>query len=300
MLDSGVVILDKPEGISSSQALARVKRIFQVETAGHTGTLDVLASGLLPICLNEATKFSQFLLEADKYYRVTARLGARTKTGDREGEIIEPKPTDHLTREKILDALEQFRGKISQVPPMYSALKHQGQPLYRLARRGIEVERKLRILHIRTLELLDFKKTEIILDVRCSKGTYIRSLVDDLGQAIGCGAYVLSLRRLGSGIFTEEQMVTFEQLAHTPERGQCIHPILSFLEHLPKIHLSDDDIKRLYFGQSIPTPNKQEKQEKSNEALCLFRESSNEFIGIGQISQEGVLSSKRLMKKENL
>lgn len=288
----GVLLLDKPSGLSSNQALQRVKKILSVKKAGHTGTLDILATGLLPICLGEATKFSQFLLDADKFYRVTAYLGKRTTTCDGEGEVVETKSILNVTDEKLARVLAQFRGEIVQIPSMYSAIKHQGKPLYQLARKGIEVERKPRKVVINELKIIDWKDHELTLDVRCSKGTYIRNLVDDIGQALGCGAYVLYLRRLETGPYRAEQMVTLEQLKEKAKQG--IHaisllPIPSIFPQLPKVVVSKQEAQQLHHGCNIwcQTPNV---------ALVQLIQEPDCFFGIGEVVQDGILKAKRLLQ----
>ncbi|OGT06361.1 MAG: tRNA pseudouridine(55) synthase TruB [Gammaproteobacteria bacterium GWF2_41_13] len=247
----GILILDKPIGMSSNQALQKVKWLFQAKKAGHTGSLDVLATGLLPICFGRSTKLSQSLLDSDKHYVAVAQLGGRTKTGDAEGDVIDRRPV-HVTDDQLQRVLEKFRGDIVQIPPMYSALKFHGKPLYQLARQGIEIERKPRTINIYSLNMISSTITPspmiklrddtfetagstvschpvgsnapsscdliagssncITLDVRCSKGTYIRTLVEDIGEALGCGAYTVALRRIGAGPFTAEQMITLPEL----------------------------------------------------------------------------------------
>ena len=192
---NGILVLDKPIGLSSNAALQEAKRLFYAKKAGHTGSLDPLATGVLPLCFGEATKFSQFLLDANKRYQATVTLGVATSTGDYEGEVIEEKAVDRFNDQELEAALDQFRGEISQIPSMYSALKVNGQPLYKLARQGIEIERKARQVTIFNLELLENPGVELVLDIHCSKGTYIRTLAEDLGKVLGCGAHVSSLRR---------------------------------------------------------------------------------------------------------
>lgn len=215
----GVLLLDKPIGISSNQALQKIKHLFQAKKAGHTGTLDVLASGLLIICFGKATKLASTLLNANKSYRVCAKLGIKTTTCDAEGKVLETKSTDKITRELIEEVLQKFRGEILQIPSMYSALKHQGTPLYKLARKGIEVKREPRKVNIYELKLLDWQKDLLKLEIVCSKGTYVRNLVDDIGASLGCGAYVTELRRLSVGKFQAEQMHTIDQLQQLFESG---------------------------------------------------------------------------------
>ena len=207
----GILLLDKPAGITSNDALQQVKRIYAAAKAGHTGALDPLATGMLPICLGEATKFSQFLLEADKRYRVVAKLGLRTDTSDADGEVVETRPVN-VTEAALAEALDGFRGTTQQIPSMYSALKYQGKPLYYYAREGIAVPRESRPIHVYELTLVRFEGDELELEIHCSKGTYIRTIVDDLGEILGCGAHVAVLRRLSVATYPSERMVTLEQL----------------------------------------------------------------------------------------
>ena len=199
---NGILLLDKPPTMSSNRALQTVKHLFAARKAGHTGSLDPLASGLLPVCFGEATKFCQYLLSADKTYLVTMRLGIRTDTGDTEGEVISERPVPEVTSAILEKIFDQFRGEIEQVPSMYSALKHQGQPLYKLARQGITVARESRRLTIFRLTVLNFTADSVQFELHCSKGTYVRTLVDDFGEVLGCGAHVTQLRRIGVGAFT--------------------------------------------------------------------------------------------------
>ncbi|MCK4609349.1 MAG: tRNA pseudouridine(55) synthase TruB, partial [Gammaproteobacteria bacterium] len=217
----GILLLDKPAGITSNDALQKVKRLYHARKAGHTGSLDPLASGMLPICLGQATKFSQFLLEADKSYRVIGKLGLKTATGDAEGDVIEERDASKVNAKQIEKILTQFRGTVEQIPSMYSAIKHKGQPLYKLARQGITVERKSRSVVIYELDFIGFEKGLLELEICCSKGTYIRTLVEDIGEVLGCGAHVVALRRLSCGSFLEEQMVTLPNLEElAAEQGQ--------------------------------------------------------------------------------
>ncbi|HET9679560.1 MAG TPA: tRNA pseudouridine(55) synthase TruB, partial [Gammaproteobacteria bacterium] len=258
---SGVLLLDKPLGISSNNALQQVKWIYQAKKAGHTGSLDPLASGLLPICLGEATKVSAYLLDADKHYQVECQLGSRTATGDTEGEVLETAPVPALSKKQINTVLTTFHGAISQIPPMYSALKHQGRRLYELARKGEEVERKPRELHISELSLLAQHGDKLRLDVRCSKGTYIRTLVEDIAVALGTVAHVTVLRRLGTGPYDEEQpMHTLASLRALEEAGDLaslddlLLPIDSAIQHWPEARLADDSAWYLQRGQSVLVP----------------------------------------------
>ena len=215
----GVVLLDKPRGLGSNQVLQIVKRLFRARKAGHTGSLDRLASGLLPICAGEATKLSGFLLNADKRYRAGIRLGVRTATGDAEGEVVDTRPVPRLCDEAVEAALERFRGPIEQIPPMHSALKHHGQRLYKLAHQGITVEREPRRIVIHRLVCRHWDQDRLDLDVDCSKGTYIRTLSEDIGEALGTTAHVDELRRVGSGPFGEDEMVSLEALQAAEQSG---------------------------------------------------------------------------------
>lgn len=216
---NGILLLDKPYEMSSNHALQAVKRIYFAQKAGHTGALDPLATGMLPICLGEGTKFSQFLLDTDKTYIVTAKLGVRTTTSDADGEIVAEKPVN-VSQEQLDIALDSFRGTTQQVPSMYSALKYQGQPLYKYAREGIEVPRVSRDITVYKLDLLRFVDDEVDLEIHVSKGTYIRTIIDDLGEMLGCGAHVADLRRVTVGSYPREKMVTIEQLETLLEQAQ--------------------------------------------------------------------------------
>ncbi|MBV0934221.1 tRNA pseudouridine(55) synthase TruB [Marinobacterium weihaiense] len=303
---SGLFLLDKPQGLSSNSALQRVKRLYGAAKAGHTGALDPLATGLLPICLGEATKFSQYLLDSDKRYLTTAKLGQRTDTCDAEGEVTEEKPVPQdLTREQIDALLEQhFSGEIEQVPPVYSALKLNGQPLYKLARQGVEVEVKPRQVRIHEIKLLALREDEVDLEVFCSKGTYIRSIVEDLGLLLGCGAHVSVLRRLQTGAFHADQMMTLEQLQSLAEPRQeetenSIHqrldalllPAWSPVAELPALELTPEEVERMRVGQRFRAANAGSLQGE----LRLFTAGQSDFMGIGEIGTDGVLRAKRLV-----
>ena len=250
---NGLVLLDKPLGLSSNQALQRVRRLFRAKKAGHTGALDPLASGMLPICFGESTRLAGLLLDADKIYLTTAQLGARSSTGDSEGELLDPRPVPTFGNEQIDEALRGFRGAIEQIPPMYSALKHQGQALYTLARQGKEVERKPRGVFIHRLDLIAQRPSQLDLEVHCSKGTYIRTLVEDLGERLGCGAYVRSLRRTWVSGFVGQTMYTLADLEamSEPELTQCLLPTEAGLSGLPEATLSADQTRRMLHGQSL-------------------------------------------------
>lgn len=291
----GVLILDKPDGLSSNQALQRAKRLFQAKKAGHTGSLDLKATGLLPICFGQATKFSQFLLDADKAYRVQAKLGQRTDSGDAEGEIIEEKPVE-VTEVQLLSVLKNFIGSIEQIPPMHSALKHKGQPLYKLARKGLSIKRKPRQVLVYGIALLDWSGDSFTLDVKCSKGTYIRTLIDDIGQALGCGAFVKSLRRLSAGPFKADQMLSLEKLETIKEQQgiealrERLLPVECLLEGIMRCDLNDELALKLRHGQKV-SPNDHEVPKE--ELVRVYVD--DHFIGLAETDAERVLKSKRIL-----
>lgn len=291
----GVLLLDKPQGLSSNQALQRVRHIYQADKAGHTGSLDPLATGLLPICLGEASKFTQYLLEADKVYRARIRLGERTATGDAEGEIIATAPVPELTLEQIERVLERFRGEIEQVPSMYSALKKDGRPLYELARKGIEVERPARRVHVFRLSLLHKREREWELEAHVSKGTYIRSLAEDIGKELGCGAHVVMLRRLALGPFHADSMISLERLDETSPSGiealdSLLLPAWAGLADWPRVSLSETAAHYLLHGQAVRVPG-----IPLQGSLILFRD-NGQFLGIGEVDDEGRVAPRRLIR----
>lgn len=293
---NGILLLDKPLEVSSNGILQRVRWLYQAQKAGHTGALDPMASGLLPICFGEATKFSQFLLDTDKTYLVSAKFGVRTTTSDAEGEVISEKPVS-FSLAVLEQALQQFRGDIMQVPTMYSALKYQGQPLYRYARQGIEVPREARPISIFRFDLLQFNQTEADFIVHCSKGTYIRTLIDDLGELLGCGAHVAKLHRTQVGPFTAAQMITPETLDALAE--QChqsgdfsamdalLLPMDAGISSMSRIDLTAAEQHRLQHGQSCQCA-------QQDIAAIKLHGPDGQFFGIGKIEQ-GVLSSRRLL-----
>ena len=294
----GILPLDKPAGAGSNRALQQVKRLYQAAKAGHTGSLDELATGLLPICLGEATKVSGYLLDADKYYRATCRLGIKTNTGDAEGEIVSEQAVPALDRDTIEAALARFRGEISQVPPMHSALKHQGKRLYELARQGIEVERKPRTVTIYAIELINTGADSIEIDVHCSKGTYIRTLAEDIGGVLGCGAHISALRRLGAGPFSAEQMVTMEQLEATLEEGglaaidALLLPVDSALAGHPAVELTATLAYYLCQGQAVLVPN------APTSGLLRLYDDEARFLGIGEVLDDGRIGPRRLLRTD--
>jgi tRNA pseudouridine55 synthase len=295
----GVVLLDKPIGITSNSALQKVRKIFNAEKAGHTGSLDPLATGVLPICFGQATKFSQLLLDANKVYIAKAKLGLVTDTGDTDGKILQDEECPNsITKNTILSALENFRGNIKQVPSMFSALKHNGVPLYKLAREGIVIEREARSIHIYELELQDYKESgEITLLVHCSKGTYIRSLVEDIGKTLGCGACVTALRRVKTGEFDIKRTHTIDEiisLAANDNHNDILQEVSSLVQNQHDIHLSDEHASILLKGQKLFLPS---LINKNNIDSLSFWHQSLGFLGIGTIADtsSGQVVSKRLM-----
>ena len=286
----GALLLDKPLGLSSNAALQKAKRLLDAEKAGHAGTLDPLASGLLLVLFGEATKFAGLLLDADKEYIASVRLGQRTATGDAEGPVLEDKPVN-VTRESLLAVLERFRGEIEQVPPMHSALKHQGTPLYRLARRGEEVARTPRRVRISQLELVGFEGTSLVLRVLCSKGTYIRVLAEDIGAALGCGAHLGGLRRTASGPFRIDQAATLETLEAMPmeARRQRLRSLPVLLDGLPRAELGAAEEARLRQGQALQISG-------LHPGLCAVVRPDGAVIGLGNADSEGALKALRLTR----
>lgn len=246
----GVLLLDKPLGLSSNDALQKAKWLLRAEKAGHTGTLDPLATGLLPLCFGAATKFSQLSLDADKRYLATLALGIRTTTGDAEGEVLERRDADHITAEQIAAACAAFTGEIEQMPPMYSALKHEGKALYEYARAGVEIERKSRRVTIHSIDIVGVQAGTVTLDVRCSKGTYIRTLAEDIGARLGVGASLAALRRTGSGGLTLDGSITLAALEALPEaqRAQLLTSPDRLLGDAPELHLDASEAARFLSG----------------------------------------------------
>ena len=291
---NGILLLDKPPGLTSNAALQVVKKMFAARKAGHTGSLDPLATGLLPLCFGEATKISGFLLDADKDYRVTCKFGERTTTGDAEGEVISQRPLDGLSEKQVRKAMENFVGDIEQIPPMYSALKHKGERLYKLARQGIEVEREARQVTIFELELLDFNAPLAELRVHCSKGTYVRTLVEDIGELLGCGAHVAGLRRVGLGPFDDPQMIDIETLETVAADGhyaldQLLLPLESGLAQWPHVRLTGDAAFYLRQGQPVLVPR------APTTGWVRLYEGESRFLGMGEILDDGRVAPRRLM-----
>ena len=293
---NGILVLDKPAGESSNRSLQRVKRLFNASKAGHTGSLDPLATGVLPLCFGEATKISQFLLDADKRYSTTIKLGIKTASGDSQSEVLKTSEVN-LDKKQVEDSLEMFRGEIRQIPSMYSALKHKGVPLYKLARKGEEVERKERVVTVYSLNLLDFRGDEIDLEVHCSKGTYIRMIADDLGDQLEVGGHVTVLRRLQSGPFTLAQSVTMEQLeaaAQGTDPGILDQYLIEAdfaVEHLEKVDLPTITADFVRQGQAVIA-----RGLPTSGTVRLY--DNGQFIGIGKILDDGRVAPVRLIKTD--
>ena len=295
---NGILVLDKPNGVSSNQALQRAKRLFDAAKAGHTGSLDPLATGVLPLCFGEATKFSRFLLDADKAYCSTFKLGVRTASGDAEGEVTGVVDAGDIDGAAVENALAQFRGEIEQVPSMFSAIKHQGKPLYKLARAGEEVERKARRVTVFELEMTDFRPgshPEVDVALRCSKGTYVRSIAEDLGEALGCGAHVSALRRTQAGPFVEAQcvsMATLEALAARDAQSEMdalLQPLDAALDNLPLVEVSESGGFYIRQGQPVLVPN------SPCSGMVRMGLETGEFLGIGEILDDGRVAPRRLI-----
>lgn len=291
----GVLIFDKPLGMSSNNALQKVRWLFNAAKGGHTGSLDPLATGVLPLCLGEATKFSQYLLDADKAYVTEARLGMTTTTGDAEGDVLETRPVN-VSLEQVEAFLPQFTGDILQIPPMYSALKHEGQPLYKLARAGETVERKPRSVTIKQLKILGLEGDRLRLEVHCTKGTYIRTLVEDLGNALGCGAHVSELRRIQAGPFDLSKAVTLETLEALHAEGghlaldHLLLPSDCGLEDWPEVELTEQTAYYLNHGQAVRVPG------SPAFGMVRLRDPNGQFIGIGEMTDDARVTPKRLMR----
>lgn len=286
----GILLLNKPQGLSSNSVLQQVKRLFQAKKAGHTGSLDPLATGMLPICFGEATKVSQYLLDADKTYRATGLLGIQTSTADALGEVIKQVETVQVSLAQLQTVLASFVGSIQQVPSMYSALKHQGTPLYKLARRGVEIERQAREIVINHLELEAFDGRKFTITVSCSKGTYIRNLVEDIGEALGVHAHVTMLHRLSTAGFTADSMHTLDELKMMSQdaRLNLLLPIEQAILYFPVLVLSDDEIKALQQGKRVVCPGITE---------CCYRlqDSRQGFWGLVEGDGDGGVKVKRLL-----
>ncbi len=291
----GILILDKPLNISSNQALQTARRLFQAEKAGHGGSLDMLASGLLPVFFGEATKFSQVLLEANKEYLTTGTLGIKTASGDAEGEIMQRCEDFSVSLEQLQSILCEFLGETQQIPSMFSALKFQGKPLYELARQGIEIEREARTISIKKLELIAYENNLMTLQVQCSKGTYIRNLVEDIGEKLGCGAHVSMLRRLNAGPFVESQMITLDTLQTILDTkgltglDDLLLPADAALVNYPVMELDEENARKINLGQ-IVTP-----LTPFQSGIYRTYNARHEFIGLSEIKEDHRLYAKRMI-----
>jgi len=298
---NGILVLDKPTGMSSNAALQTARRLYNAQKAGHTGALDPLASGVLPLCFGEATKFSQYLLDADKAYLSRFRLGIATASGDAEGEELARCDASHLAADQVAGALANFDGEITQTPSMYSALKHQGQPLYKLARQGIEVERKTRQVMIHDLRVGDFVAGEhpsIDVEVHCSKGTYIRSIAEDLGVALGVGGHVEMLRRTMAGPFDLAQSVSLEALQSLRDAEDfaamdaLLLPVETPVLHLPEVHINADMGRYFMNGQPVM------KSGCADGLLRVYIDGQG-FVGLGELNGDAMLAPRRLFQSES-
>ena len=296
---NGIILLDKAKGESSNYALQRIKRLFHAKKAGHTGSLDPLATGVLPLCLGEATKISQFLLDSDKRYMAKVKLGERTDSGDSEGVVIDVQRRIDVDYDALVQTLTKFEGEIKQLPPMYSALKHNGVPLYKLARKGISIKRKVRAVTIHKIGLMNFDNNIAEIDVTCSKGTYIRTLADDLGQELGCGAHVIELRRLQAGVFSIDQCRGSNELEKIKESfglsglDKVIVPMERAVEKLPEVVLASETARDIRNGQAVSF------HELPRSGLVRLYEKEN-FIGIGIVNADGEVAPKRLVAAKSL
>ena len=296
---NGIILLDKAKGESSNYALQRIKRLFHAKKAGHTGSLDPLATGVLPLCLGEATKISQFLLDSDKRYMAKVKLGERTDSGDSEGVVIDVQRRIDVDYDALVQTLTKFEGEIKQLPPMYSALKHHGVPLYKLARKGISIKRKVRAVTIHKIGLMNFDNNIAEIDVTCSKGTYIRTLADDLGQELGCGAHVIELRRLQAGVFSIDQCRDSNELETIKDSlglsglDKVIVPMERAVEKLPEVVLASETARDIRNGQAVSF------HELPKSGLVRLYEKEN-FIGIGIVNADGEVAPKRLVAAKSL
>lgn len=295
---NGVLLLDKPLGFSSNQALQKVKWLYQAAKAGHTGTLDPLATGLLPICFGEATKFSHYLLDANKSYHATIQLGSTTSTGDAEGEILSRTAVD-VSAIQLQQVITQFIGDISQVPPMYSALKFEGKALYEYAREGVDIERAARNVSIFDIQLISFEVDVVKINVTCSKGTYIRTLAEDIGAVLGCGAHLCGLRRTASADYQLINAVTVEQLEamSIADKDAQLLAVDSSLQNMPAIHVDADSAFYLLQGQSIWLSGALTKHINAMEDFRLYSK-SGQFLGLGKQLEDGKIAPKRLVNSE--
>jgi tRNA pseudouridine55 synthase len=294
----GILLLDKPQGLSSNDALQEVKRLFGAAKAGHTGSLDPLATGVLPLCFGEATKFSQFLLNSDKGYWAEVRLGVRTDSGDADGEVVEEREVPALTEARIDAALDAFRGDFEQVPSMFSAIKHQGKPLYKLARQGLEVEREPRPVTVHENRILEFEGDRLVLQILCTKGTYVRTIAEDLGEVLGCGAHVTGLRRTSVGPFVIDDARTVAELEEVRSGGghaaldALLLPVERAVQHWPEVHLTDLTAYYLSKGQPVIVPR---APTAGWVRIHEDVEGGSRFLGVGEVLDDGRIAPRRLV-----
>jgi tRNA pseudouridine55 synthase len=291
---NGILLLDKPLGFSSNQALQKIKWLLKAAKAGHTGTLDPLATGLLPLCFGEATKFAHYLTDADKTYLATIKLGITTTTGDAEGAVLSTQPVN-VNQADFETVSQQFIGEISQVPPMYSALKFEGKALYEYARAGVEIERQSRLVTIHKIEINAFAGDVAVITVTCSKGTYIRTLAEDIGQQLGCGAHLIGLRRTATANYDISQAVNIEQFEalSDEQRLALLAPADSAVLHLPAMTLDDDSVFYLLQGQSVW------RSGSIPAGLLRLYSEQQVFLGLGELQPDGKIAPKRLMQQAN-
>jgi len=294
----GLVVIDKPQGMTSNEAVQKAKRLFGAQKVGHTGNLDPLATGVLPLCFGEATKFSRYLLASDKRYWARIKLGVATDTGDADGKVVCERSAVAVRRADVEAVLDHFRGRIQQVPSMFSAIKHQGQPLYKLARQGLEVEREARTAVIYSNELAVFDGDELELEIHCSKGTYVRTLAEDLGERLGCGAHVTALRRRQAGPYDERDLVTFAELERmrNQEGGSLdslLLPLSSAVREWPQVQLSPDAAYHVRQGQPVLAPH---APTCGWVRLAEAGDGAARFLGVGEVLDDGRIAPRRLVK----
>ena len=296
------MVLDKPSGMSSNKAVQKAKQLFAARKVGHTGSLDPLATGVLPLCFGEATRFSRYLLESDKKYTARIVLGVSTDSGDADGKIVRERPVGKLTEATVDKALDAYRGEIQQVPSMFSAVKHQGQPLYKLARQGIEVERKARSVTVYACATREFAGDELTLDIHCSKGTYVRTIVHELGESLGCGAHVKALRRTMAGPFGERDLVTFEMLAACGNESVArerldarLQPVSSAVRQWPEVTLTGDAAYYLRQGQPVIVPHAPTEGWVRLAEAASTEVSDARFLGVGEVLDDGRVAPRRLV-----
>ena len=299
---NGIMVLDKPSGMSSNEAVQKAKQLFAARKVGHTGSLDPLATGVLPLCFGEATRFSRYLLESDKKYTARVVLGVSTDSGDADGKVIRERPVGRLTKATVDNALDAYRGEIQQVPSMFSAVKHQGQPLYKLARQGIEVERKARSVTVYACVIEEFAGDELTLDIHCSKGTYVRTIVHELGESLGCGAHVKALRRTMAGPFGESDLVTFEMLAPSGSEPDArerldarLQPVSSAVREWPQVTLTGDAAYYLRQGQPVIVPHAPTTGWVRLAEAASTEVSDARFLGVGEVLDDGRVAPRRLI-----